>query len=120
MTTNWTEYAGDIEGHMQTCMNSNGFLLRFEDGTESDIIKPYPQMFNKKITHYWIIPDDPLRDMKIRQAQTGQPVWIKSPSNNFKVNSREVIAIGNTYCTTTPDWNIPNAEYSFTPFEDKS
>ena len=67
------------------------------------------------ITKYWIIPADPLREMKVRQAMTGQPVWV-----NVRYFDRELRE--HTYkChrpTTTPDWNIPNAEYSFTEFKD--
>ena len=60
------------------------------------------------ITKYWLIPADPLREMKIRWATTGQPVWIRR-----KIENEYFYWLP----TTTPDWNIPNAEYSFTPFE---
>lgn len=61
-----------------------------------------------RATAYWIIPDDPLREMKIRWAQTGQPVWTRR-----KIENEYFYWLP----TTTPDWNIPNAEYSFIEFE---
>lgn len=59
-------------------------------------------------THYWVIPADPLREMKIRWSQTGQPVWVRKWHDLGYIRS----------VTTSPNWNIPNAEYSFTPWED--
>ncbi len=62
-----------------------------------------------RITKYWLIPADPLREMKIRWAQTGQPVWTRR-----KIENEYFYWLP----TTTPDWNIPNAEYSFTEFKE--
>lgn len=68
------------------------------------------------ITKYWIIPADPLRDMKIRQAQTGQPVYYKyqrSDAHGNLINGDYEYGV-----TVDPHWDYPNTEYSFTPFED--
>lgn len=64
----------------------------------------------KNIHEYLVCNPHPLADMIIRQAQTGQPVWWRFSDTSFEPGVR---------CTTTPDWNIPNAEYSFEPFEEK-
>ena len=63
------------------------------------------------ITKYWIIPADPLREMKVRQAMTGQPVYWRLKKDNPGLIYR-------VFVTTSPDWNIPNAEYAFTEFRD--
>lgn len=100
----WIEYTGSDEQIAEIGMSlyANGFMARNESGIESNVVC-------SDTTHYWIIPDDPLREMKIRWAQTGQPVWWRFSDTSFEPGVR---------CTTSPDWNIPNAEYSFTPFED--
>mgnify|MGYP003452143129 FL=1 len=69
-------------------------------------------------THYWIISDDPLREMKIRQSQTGQPVWIKYKKDLMVLRPGDKAWRKEIIVTTTPDWNIPGAEYSFAPFEE--
>ena len=103
--TNWTVFTNSEEQIAEIGMSvyANGFITKNESGIESNVVC-------SDTTHYWIIPDDPLREMKIRWAQTGQPVWIRKE-------------IENEYFywlpTTTPDWNIPNAEYSFTEFKEE-
>ena len=78
---------------------------------------------DRQITHYLIIPVDPLREMKIRWATTGQPVWIKMKSSTYWVIAMRGFDliyqdhVVSVIKSTTPDWWIPNAEYSFTPFE---
>ena len=116
----WKEYSGADEQIAEIKNAKNGFLFRYAWGNTSQIWefdeanKQYIDnlMSGKEITHYWIIPDDPLREMKIRQAQTWQPVWIRKRSPIIEDKAGWIIG-----CTNTPNWNIPNAEYSFTPFE---
>lgn len=113
--TNWTEYTGSDE-QIAELEKFQGKILRhehFDSFIESDIEYSCCHSLRRiGLIAYWIIPDDPLREMKIRQAQTGQPVWIRE-CRNPGVKTRSFV-----YETTTPDWNIPNAEYSFTPWED--
>lgn len=128
MTTKgeWVAYTGNDEQISELESAEKGYILRcfYSDGDET---YETPIMFggiyddedsetftSKIVVAYWIIPDDPLREMKIRQAMTGQPVWVKE---------REMKKTGfplgyKYYATTTPNWNIPNAEYSFTAFEE--
>ncbi len=107
--TNWTIYTGSDEQIAEILREKNGYIVRHYDGTESLILNrdQYKHIVGK-FTHYWIIPDDPPREMKIRQAHTGQPVWVRHRKAIFDQGTM----------TTTPDWNIPNAEYSFTHFEE--
>jgi len=111
----WIEYAGSDEQIAEMEDADNGFTFRYipKDGVEreSDVysscsIKSITK--HECVTAYWIIPDDPLREMKIRQAQTGQPVWTRR-----KIENEYFYWLP----TTTPDWNIPNAEYSFATFD---
>ena len=140
--TNWQVYTGSDEQINEISSSKNGFVCRNNE-TESGILTiKYGQLFSDQseypilnamwsgslkrfvetnnTTHYWIISDDPLREMKIRQAQTGQPVWVRYMSHRFERDEhlgRIMIDYLKTDVTNRPDWNIPNAEYSFTPFE---
>jgi len=107
----WKEYTGSDEQIAEMLRNKTGFLIRLDTG-EENIIRHAELLFNVKkylsnVTHYWLIPADPLREMKIRQAMTKQPTWIRHNDLGGVISM-----------TTSPDWNIPNAEYSFTTFED--
>lgn len=123
ITSEWKEYTGSDEQIAEIVNCKTDVLCRYSNGGE----RLKSSMFigdwkHKYLTHYLICNPHPLADMIIRQAQTGQPVWIKFPYNNtIDVSSYEFIKhdLGYSYhVTTTPDWNIPNAEYSFTPFGD--
>ncbi len=115
--TTWTIYNGSDEQTAEMWNSVEGFLVNNVDRIQEpgnfvseDHIK---RLLDKwAISHYWIIPDDPLRDMKVRQALSGQPVWQRHVMEwDRRSDTIEVD------CTTAPDWNIPNAEYSFTPFD---
>lgn len=111
--TNWTEYTGSDEQIAEIWNNYNGFLLNTTDkiltkDNFSDSVS-FVEYLKQGVTRFWLIPDDPLREMKVRQAQTGQPVWIKQKCNGNLLD----YALG----TTIPDWSIPDAEYYFAPFE---
>ena len=116
--TTWQVYDGSDEQIAEIRNAGNGYVARLTSGKEI-LIKPgetyhisNPSV--EKVTHYWLIPDDPLREMKIRQAQTGQPVWVRVPTSFIRYGYHYI-----TYgATTTPDWNIPNANYSFSPFQE--
>ena len=116
--TNWTEYTGADEQITDLGNAKNGFVWRDSTGYESiykksldylEINERVRSILNdRQVTHYWLIPAAPLREMKIRWAQTGQPVWTRR-----KIENEYFYWLP----TTTPDWNIPNAEYSFIEFE---
>lgn len=104
--TNWKVYDGSDEQIAEIGMSvyANGFITKNESGIESNVVC-------SDTTHYWIIPDDPLREMKVRQAMTGQPVYWRLKKDNPGLIYR-------VFVTTSPDWNIPNANYSFSPFQE--
>ena len=82
--TNWTELERTDKELvlLAQAADKNGFILRHNMGYETNIIKWIHSGIEdlmKGCSHFWIIPDDPLREMKIRQAMTGQPVWVKVP-----------------------------------------
>lgn len=137
--TKWTEYTGSDEQIDEISSSKNGFVCRNNETDSGVLTIKYGQLFSDKseypilnamwsgslkrfvethnTTHYWIISDDPLRDMKIRQAQTGQPVWVRYKKDLMVLRPGDKAWRKEIIVTTTPDWNIPNAEYSFTPFE---
>ena len=123
----WVAYTGSDEQIAEINTSKHGYILKNTRNQQSEISKTLETnalrrgssdrrvlLTCSEVTHYWIIPDDPLREMKIRQAQTGQPVWIRQSY----YDPVEEHCGAKVFVTTTPDWNIPNAEYSFTPFED--
>ena len=127
----WIEYTGSDEQIAELGSAKHGFVCRNNETDSGILTIKYGQLFSDQseypilnamwngslkrfvdsnnTTHYWLIPADPLREMKIRQSLTGQPVWWRFSGTSFEPGVR---------CTTSPDWNIPNAEYSFAPFED--
>ena len=122
--TTWQEYTGSDEQIAE--MRGSGFITRDINGIESEFVRhcndfvsaeAHKNYFKyQNITHYWIIPADPLREMKIRQAQTGQPVYYKyqrSDAHGNLINGDYEYGV-----TVDPHWDYPNTEYSFTPFED--
>lgn len=123
--TNWKEYTGSDEQIAELFAAPNGFIGNSPYSISKDpmVITNYDildkidagwlrnHLETTGVTAYWIIPDDPLREMKIRQLQTGQPVWIRRYSEFY--DTYEYLDT-----TTTPNWHIPNAEYSLTPFQE--
>lgn len=107
----WKIYKGTDE-QIEEILYAGGYIIRTYTGYDSairmavgkrkDLIS---ELNDDNVTHYLICKKHPLADMICRQAATGQPVWVRYLG--------DVIAV-----TTTPDWNIPDAEYSFTPFEE--
>lgn len=142
MTTKgeWKKFTGSDEQIAELESAEKGYILRcfYSDGDET---YETPIMFggiyddedsetftSKIVVAYWIIPDDPLREMKIRQAMTGQLVYIDlrkciypyqaDPDDSVLSVIKEGRAVEIGISTCNPKWNIPNAEYSFTAFEE--
>jgi len=137
MMTEWKEYTGSDEQIAEMINAKHGFVCRNNE-TDSGILSiKYGQLFSDQseypilnamwkgslklfidtnnTTHYLICDPHPYADMICRWARTGQPVWVKT----FIDGSYAGLPIkdASIYVTNTPDWNIPNAEYSFTTFE---
>lgn len=140
--TDWTIYTGSDEQIDEISSSKNGFVCRNNETDSGVLTIKYGQLFSDKseypilnamwsgslkrfvethnTTHYLIISDDPLREMKIRQSQTGQPVWIKYKKDLMVLRPGDKAWRKEIIVTTTPDWNIPNAEYSFTEFKEEA
>lgn len=83
---------------------------------------------NNNTTNYLTCNPHPLADMICQQARTGQPVWVRVKGTVSKEHWRcsQIWTVKTTageglysYSQPTePNWNIPGAEYSFTPFEE--
>ena len=125
MTTKaeWKEYTGSDEQIAELSKAKNGVCLKFEHSQKSFVYSlkdisttdGVPTLSNT-VTHYLICNPHPLAEMICQQARTGQPVWVRLHS--YEGNDKELVNYLNTiYVTTTPDWNIPNTEYSFSEFE---
>lgn len=121
----WKEYNGS-DGQIAELKNTkHGYVVRRESGEEVCFLSIEYKCRYEDVVSYWIIPDDPLREMKIRQAVTGQPVWVKMKSSTYWVIAMRGFDliyqdhVVSVIKSTTPDWNIPNAEYSFTAFEEE-
>jgi len=143
----WKEYTGSDEQIAEMRETTNGFILRYSTGVQTEIFKRIGSSYvgeyidsrrrllsgnnlkevltKNKITHYLICNPHPLADMICQQARTGQPVWVMVPyeegerNYEFIAHYRNDCGIFRIYVTNTPDWNIPNAEYSFTPFKEE-
>lgn len=124
MTTKgeWKKFTGIREQVVEMIHSKNGYILKNGNRQSDKLTQGFA--LNEKfrcrddwyekywpIESYWIIPDDPLREMKIRQAQTGQLVYVKTPSKRAKDKF-------SYYKTTNPNWGEIGAEYSFTAFEE--
>lgn len=107
----WKEYTGSDEQIAEMTNARNGWIARLTTGVDSYINQGHPgnSLLISSIISYWLIPADPLREMKIRWAMTAQRVFVRIHHAN------DVIDV---FYDQSPNWNIPNAEYSFTPFKD--
>ncbi len=135
----WKEYSGSDEQIEQIKNAPHGFIYRLNGSTISSVVFEKSRgifvgewvdckrvvlsiddlrgsLNRKNVTHYFLINPHPLADMICQQARTGQPVWI-SIAVDTGIGELEKIEYRYLEPTETPDWNIPNAEYSFTPFD---
>lgn len=110
MTAQWIKYDGSDKQIAELCKADKefGFMVLWKNGDYSGVIKNDWSGFDKDIDKYLICEPHPYADMIGQWARTGQPVWVKDKSHKFCQS-----------VTNTPDWNIPGAEYSFTPFEEE-
>lgn len=125
----WKEYISNNQQIIELKESKHGFLLRSSDHMyENEIIYADADFscidaFN--VTYYLICEPHSLRTMIKQQADTGQPVYIKMTENTYQViamRNFDLCSIKNNKAiikTNLPDWNIPNAEYSFTKFKDE-
>lgn len=139
--TEWKEYTGS-DGQIAEIKNAkDGFVCRNSE-TDSGILSiKYGQLFSDQseypilnamwkgslklfidtnnTTHYLICNPHPYADMICQWARTCQPVYVKTPARIWPEHAYIGDDLGGSYCTTEPNWNIPGAEYRFTPFDEE-
>ena len=111
-TSEWIEYTGSGR-QIEEINASESFLLKRKDGEISFILHPPfepNEMDSETIAEYLICQPHPYADLIKIWADTGCPVWVRY----YHIFYCELVL----RITTIPDWNIPGAEYSLTPFED--
>lgn len=113
MMAEWKEFTGSDEQIAEMRDATHGWIVEYIDTDEqvctaiSQICFLAPQ-YPEVIRKYLICNLHPLADMICQQAQTCQPVWVKEGKHH---NHPFV------YVTNDPNWNLQNAEYSFTEFK---
>jgi len=117
MTAQWVKYDGSDEQIADiefACSDQNGVVLKFANGKQSRIFNygDTGNIASYSFTSYLICNPHPYADMICQWARTGQPVYIRIDEHRLDGEWTGY----QHYSTNTPDWNIPGAEYSFTPF----
>ncbi len=121
----WKVYTGSDE-QIAEMKNAGSFIIK-ANGVESHVMHNIDENgLLVKCDEYLICNKHRYAKQIHRWSVTGQPVHIKV--ENGTGNHLLDVSIGfyyfdlehSVFITTTPDWNIPNAEYSFTPYEDTS
>lgn len=122
----WKEYTGSDEQIAEMEESCNGILIQLDTiigKDKSRMVDSYDELidlgYKNFITHYLICNPHPRADIN-RPACPGLLACLckllhkslLSPGPWDKAWRKEMLR------TNTPDWNIPGAEYSFTPFED--
>jgi len=110
----WVKYTGSDKQIAEIKANIHGYIVRDALGMLSSRVIVAFDLDGVEILpfEYLICDPHPLADMICQQARTGQPVWVR------KLFECGIEKEWQMFVTTTPDWNIPNAEYSFTEFKE--
>lgn len=128
----WIEYTGSDEQIAQLGSAGYGVYLKFEHSNKmffyslKDISTTDGRVtLSNTVTHYLICQPHPYAAMIKIWADTGCPVWIMFPEQYKETEfiGFELVGYfrtGTVFKTTLPNWNIPGAKYSLTPFEDQS
>jgi hypothetical protein len=113
----WKAWTGTKEQLQEMTMSEDGFIVKNILGTESPVLKVtdfasdehvLEYIDNNESTHYLIIEFDSLRHIKIRQAETGQPIWYRSIFSPRESPGTQ---------TCFPNWYMKDVEYSLKPFD---
>jgi len=113
----WEKYTGSDEQIAEIKNNKNGYIVRnlnpYDAFILSSRIRYAFELWGDSVVNfeYLICNPHPLADMICQQARTGQPVWLR------KLFECGIEKEWQMFVTTTPNWNIPGAEYSFTEFK---
>lgn len=133
----WIEYTGSDEQIRQIKAAKNGFMVRgdFYPKVDDLIFNGFnvvsKAIFDTCSTHFLLCQPHPYADLIKIWADTGCPVYIKLPEkligssfqeywDETKIYNFVTATYPPVVVTATPDWNIPDAKYSLTLFEDQS
>lgn len=111
----WKKYTGSDE-QLEEINNSKCFLLKRKDGAISFVLYPpyHPNNMDSETTiEYLIGSHHPYADLIKIWADTGCEVWVREPIDYAMTGD-----MYKEYVTYHPDWNIPNAKFRLTQFED--
>ena len=128
MTAQWVKFDGSDEQIANIEKALEGYVLRLEavSGThQTELLyrDEWDKFGSERIIEYLICSPHPYADMICQWARTGQPVYVRitedGDKNEFPELSDFIESVKHveTYCTNTPNWNIPGAEHSFTQFD---
>ena len=127
---NWIEYTGSDEQIREIKANTHGYMVRNIPPITGFIFSPrirydFELSGRSEVKfEYLICQPHPYADLIKIWARTGCEVYIRityqGSKDEFPELAEHIISVEHieTYCTNEPDWNIPGAEYSLTPFED--
>ncbi len=103
----WTEYTGSDE-QIAEMDNADSFIIK-ANGVESHVMHNIDEKgLLVDCDEYLICNRHKYAKLIQRWSITGQPVWVRR-----KIENEYFYWLP----TTTPDWHIPNADYSFIEFE---
>lgn len=126
--TEWKPYTGSHE-QIEEINNAKDVLFKYKEGrTTLRGNRKLDTYDNDYLSEFLICNPHPLADMICQQARTGQPVWIKfsyeyvgTLYHYMQIYGDKLTRISEDFViviTTKPNWNIPGAQYRFTPFVD--
>jgi len=122
----WIEYTGSDEQLKEILFaaNKHGVMIIHHNGelcpsifTDANELSQHLDKRTKyPIKMFWLCQPHPYADMIKIWADTGCPVLVRHDvTTQFPSFSMTKTLVRKT---SRPDWNIPGAEYSLTPFED--
>lgn len=138
----WIEYTGSDEQIAEMLNNEEGFICKNKKNFIShaleikygalkskinrrmlcELMDIRNYLKNEETTHYILCQPHPYADLIKIWADTGCPVWIKF-LEQYEIDFLgfelvDYLQSGTVFKTSLPNWNIPGAEYSLTPFGD--
>lgn len=136
----WKEFTGS-EDQIHEMIAADEWIVKYIHSTAPECTKIseinmgvpfYHEIEGYVVKEYLICNPHPLEDMICQQARTGQDVFVHIAGTIYanyiahraaqdmdyfhSYYNKKLEAT--TYITKKPNWNIPGAEYSFTPFEE--
>ena len=110
----WIEYTGSDKQYSEIINSRNGFMLRDKfSKVASPIFRKLGFNMVLSGTEYLICDPHPYADEIKIWADTGCMIYVREPIDYAMTGD-----MYKEYVTDQPNWNIPNAIFRLTPFED--